>query len=47
MAQNGMELARETYNWDRFAEQVCLLCQEVIERPGSAVLLPEESLSRP
>jgi glycosyltransferase involved in cell wall biosynthesis len=47
IAQNGMELARETYNWDRFAEQVCLLCQEVIERPGSAVLLPEESLSRP
>lgn len=39
IAQRGMRLARETYNWERFAEQICRLCQEISERDGSAVLL--------
>jgi glycosyltransferase involved in cell wall biosynthesis len=41
IAQNGMRLARETYNWDRFADQISRVCQEVVEGDGPAVLLPE------
>jgi mannosylfructose-phosphate synthase len=40
IAQNGMRLARETYTYDRFAQQICSACQEVLERDGKAVLLP-------
>jgi hypothetical protein len=36
-----MRLARETYNWDRFADQISRVCQEVVEGDGPAVLLPE------
>ncbi|HEY6766461.1 MAG TPA: glycosyltransferase family 4 protein [Candidatus Sulfotelmatobacter sp.] len=48
IAESGMRLARETYNWDRFADQICRVCQEVIERDGSVVLLtaPEGPLTR-
>jgi glycosyltransferase involved in cell wall biosynthesis len=47
--QSGMRLARETYNWDRFADQVSRVCQEVIARDSPAVLLPQpsRSLTRP
>src|SRR5208282_3648194 len=41
IAQNGMQLARETYNWDRFADQISRVCQEVVERDGAAVLVSE------
>ncbi|MGA7398548.1 MAG: glycosyltransferase family 4 protein [Candidatus Sulfotelmatobacter sp.] len=49
IAENGMQLARETYNWDRFADQICRACQEVVERDGSDVLesQPARSLTRP
>ena len=40
IARKGMELARDIYNWDRFAEQVESACQEVIDRSDSRVLLP-------
>ena len=32
LAQNGMQLARNTYNWDRFADQISRLCQELDQR---------------
>ena len=49
IGQKGMQLARETYNWDRFADQICRVCQEVVQRDGSAVLQspPARSLTRP
>jgi glycosyltransferase involved in cell wall biosynthesis len=49
IAQNGMQLARGTYNWDRFAEQISRVCQEVVERDPAAVLQsePARSLTRP
>ncbi len=40
IAHNGMRLARETYNWDRFADQICRVCQEVLQNDSPAVLLP-------
>lgn len=45
IARNGMKLARETYNWDRFGEQVEALCRGVIEPNDSSSLpaLPESS----
>lgn len=30
LARKGMELARTSYTWDRFADQVCRLCGEVL-----------------
>ena len=39
IAQNGMQLARDTYNWDRFAEQISRVCREVVHSDDSAVLL--------
>jgi len=41
IAQRGMHLARETYNWDRFADQICRVCQEVVEPNSPAVLVSE------
>jgi glycosyltransferase involved in cell wall biosynthesis len=41
IAQSGMRLARETYNWDRFADQIGRLCQEVIDHDSPALLLSE------
>jgi glycosyltransferase involved in cell wall biosynthesis len=43
IARNGMHLARETYNWDRFADQISRVCQEVIDRDSPAVLLSESA----
>jgi glycosyltransferase involved in cell wall biosynthesis len=41
VAQNGMKLARSTYNWDRFAEQIQSLCQDLIgQEDASAVPVP-------
>ena len=49
MSQSGMLLARETYNWDRFADQVSRVCQEVVEREGPALMVsaPARPLTRP
>jgi glycosyltransferase involved in cell wall biosynthesis len=44
IAQNGMQLAHDTYNWDRFAEQIDRLCQEVYERDSSALLASAPSV---
>lgn len=41
IGQNGMQLARDTYNWDRFADQISRVCQEVDQRDSAAVLLSE------
>jgi glycosyltransferase involved in cell wall biosynthesis len=48
IAQNGMKLARDTYNWDRFADQISRVCEEVVQRDSSAVLLssPARPLTR-
>jgi glycosyltransferase involved in cell wall biosynthesis len=40
IARKGMKLARDTYNWDRFAEDVETACGEIAGRSGSQVLLP-------
>ncbi|MGZ4732308.1 MAG: glycosyltransferase family 4 protein [Terriglobales bacterium] len=40
MAHKGMELARDTYNWDRFAEDVEAACGEMTDHNDSRVLLP-------
>jgi len=37
IALKGMELARTTYNWERFAEQISNVCQDVVERERSQV----------
>jgi glycosyltransferase involved in cell wall biosynthesis len=39
IAQKGMKLARDTYNWDRFAEQIETVCGEIADRKDSRVLL--------
>ena len=44
IAQNGMQLARDTYNWDRFADQIYRVCQEVYERDSSALLASAPSV---
>jgi glycosyltransferase involved in cell wall biosynthesis len=38
VAQNGMKLARATYNWDRFADQIQSLCQSLIGQENSPAL---------
>ena len=40
IARKGMELARDTYNWDRFAEQIETVCGEIADRNDPRVLLP-------
>ena len=45
IAQSGMQLARDTYNWDRFADQICRVCQEVFQSDGSEVLLSASAAS--
>jgi glycosyltransferase involved in cell wall biosynthesis len=32
LAKNGMRVARETYNWDRFAEQIGSICAKLFGR---------------
>ena len=48
IAQRGMTLARTTYNWSRFADQIVGACQEVLreERPDAATLSARERLSQ-
>jgi glycosyltransferase involved in cell wall biosynthesis len=36
IASKGMVLARTTYNWERFAEQISSVCQDVFERSDCA-----------
>jgi mannosylfructose-phosphate synthase len=43
IAQSGMRLARETYTYDRFADQICKACQEVVDQDDSDV--PVENLA--
>jgi glycosyltransferase involved in cell wall biosynthesis len=38
IAQSGMRLARETYTYDRFADQICKACREVFDQDDSEVL---------
>jgi len=40
MADRGMKLARDTYNWDRFADDVEAACAEMTDHNESRVLLP-------
>ena len=40
IARRGMELARDTYNWDRFAEQIEAACVEIAGRNETQGLLP-------
>jgi glycosyltransferase involved in cell wall biosynthesis len=49
IAENGMQLARKTYNWDRFADQIGRVCKEVIQGDSSSVSLsaPAQTLTRP
>jgi glycosyltransferase involved in cell wall biosynthesis len=44
LARNGMQLARERYNWDRFSEQVQSICEQVL-RDKAAVVAPLGSSS--
>jgi glycosyltransferase involved in cell wall biosynthesis len=48
IAETGMRLARETYNWDRFADQISHVCQEIIERDWfrGRLTSPEGPLTR-
>jgi glycosyltransferase involved in cell wall biosynthesis len=50
IAQNGMQLARDTYNWDRFARQIHRTCDEVLGREGRDSLVsradPEAAQTR-
>jgi glycosyltransferase involved in cell wall biosynthesis len=39
IAHNGMQLVREKYNWDRFADQIVRLSQETTVPNNSAVLV--------
>jgi glycosyltransferase involved in cell wall biosynthesis len=39
IAQNGMQLARETYNWDRFADQISRVCQEIAQTHDNSIFL--------
>jgi len=39
IARDGMHLARETYNWDRFADQIVRLCDETAVRDDPAVFV--------
>lgn len=39
IAKNGMQLVREKYNWDRFADQIVKLSQEAIITDDPAVLV--------
>jgi glycosyltransferase involved in cell wall biosynthesis len=38
VAQNGMKLARTTYNWDRFADQIQSLCEGFVSQGSPAAL---------
>jgi glycosyltransferase involved in cell wall biosynthesis len=40
IARRGMELARDTYHWDRFAEQIEAACVEIAGLNETQVLLP-------
>jgi glycosyltransferase involved in cell wall biosynthesis len=39
IARKGMKLARDTYNWDRFAHDVERACGDIADRNGSHVLV--------
>lgn len=39
IARKGMELSRSSYTWDRFADQICRICREVLPSDGSAGLV--------
>jgi len=45
IAQNGMQLARENYNWNRYANQVSDLCQQLMPSKDSHVPVPASSSS--
>jgi len=39
IARKGMELSRTSYTWERYADQVCRVCREVLPRDSSAGLV--------
>jgi len=39
IAQDGLQLAHVSYNWERFAEQISRVCQNVVHSDDSPVLL--------
>ena len=39
IARKGMKLARDTYNWDRFAEEIETVCDEIADRADACALL--------
>ena len=45
IAQNGMRLARETYNWDRFAREVAAICGELGAFQDADSAVPESLTS--
>ena len=38
IAKSGMNFARSTYNWDRYAEQMCDICAQLVAPPEADVL---------
>lgn len=46
VAQNGMRLARDTYNWDQFTFQVEAACRDFIRLEDSSVLSANPAASR-
>lgn len=46
IAQNGMQLVRDTYNWDRFAHQIYRICQKLQEHDTSPALVSEPTYLR-
>jgi glycosyltransferase involved in cell wall biosynthesis len=47
IANKGMELARDTYNWDRFAEQIEAACQGFVGRKDSSIATVIPAVSHP
>jgi len=47
IAQAGMNLARTTYNWDRFAERILQVCNEALSGNQPQYGKPPASLHRP
>jgi mannosylfructose-phosphate synthase len=46
IARNGMQLVRDKYNWDQFADQIYQLCQGLHEQDSCTVLVTEPKYLR-
>jgi glycosyltransferase involved in cell wall biosynthesis len=47
IAGKGMNLARETYNWDQFTRQVEAACRHLLRGDDSSLLVPAPAASHP